>query len=63
VTFTHIDGSKVKMAKENIADETKDIQFNLLKKGRYITIRNAKSSIVKRHIIMDVEILGQNEDY
>ena len=39
----------------------KDAQCDLLKKGACITLRNARSSVVKGHIKMVVDIWGKME--
>jgi ssDNA-binding replication factor A large subunit len=66
VTITRMDGSKVKLGTVVIGDETatvdmrvKDNQFDLVKKGQCVILRNARSSVVKGHIMMVVDIWGK----
>jgi ssDNA-binding replication factor A large subunit len=66
VTITRMDGSKVKLGTVVIGDETatvdmrvKDNQFDTVKKGQCVIQRNARSSVVKGHIMMVVDIWGK----
>ena len=66
VTITRMDGSKVKLGTVIIGDDTatvdmrvKDSQFDTVKKGQCIILRNARSSVVKGHIMMVVDIWGK----
>ena len=68
VIITRMDESKVKLGTATIGDETalveiriKDSQCDLMKKGSSIILRNARSSVVKGHIKMVVDIWGKLE--
>ena len=68
VTITRMDESKVKLGTATIGDDTalveirvKDSQCDLMKKGNCIILRNARSSVVKGHIKMVVDIWGKLE--
>ena len=68
VSITRMDGSIVKLGTATVGDDSalveirvKDGQCDLIKKGACMTLRNARSSVVKGHIMMVVDIWGKLE--